>query len=68
MQAFDTGDPELVPFTAHLAAQPVPEVHDVRDEIDREVVRLKLAAMALQIDILSEQRQRYLSSWQEGTS
>jgi S-adenosylhomocysteine hydrolase len=68
MQDCDIGDSELVPFTAHLAAQPVPEAHDVRTEIDREVVRLELAAMALQIGILSEQRQLSLSSWQEGTS
>jgi S-adenosylhomocysteine hydrolase len=40
----------------------------VRTEIDREVVRLELAAMALRIGILSEQRQLSLSSWQEGTS
>ena len=68
MQDFDIRDPELVLCKVHLAAEPMPEVHDVRAGIDREAVRLKLAAMALQIGTLSEQRQHYLSSWQEGTS
>jgi len=36
-------------------------------EIDREVARLKLAAMAISIDELTAQQRRYLSSWQEGT-
>jgi adenosylhomocysteinase len=42
-------------------------VHEVPREIDREVARLKLAALGAQIDSLSEEQQRYLSSWQEGT-
>ena len=42
-------------------------VHGVPAEIDREVARLKLAAMQLQIDVLTAEQQRYLSSWQEGT-
>ena len=42
-------------------------VHDVPPEIDREVARLKLAAMGLAIDELTEQQRAYLSSWEEGT-
>jgi adenosylhomocysteinase len=42
-------------------------VHAVPAEIDREVARLKLAAMELQIDALTDEQQHYLSSWQEGT-
>jgi adenosylhomocysteinase len=42
-------------------------VHNVPAEIDREVARLKLAAMAISIDELTAQQRRYLSSWQEGT-
>ena len=34
---------------------------------DQEVARLKLAAMNLRIDILTDDQTRYLSSWQEGT-
>ncbi len=42
-------------------------VHDVPAEIDREVARLKLAAMAIGIDTLTSEQLQYLSSWQEGT-
>ncbi len=42
-------------------------VHDVPQEIDQEVARLKLAAMGITIDILTDEQARYLSSWQEGT-
>jgi len=42
-------------------------VHGVPEEIDREVARLKLVAMRLQIDVLTPEQQHYLSSWQEGT-
>ncbi|GEM86381.1 adenosylhomocysteinase [Meiothermus granaticius] len=40
---------------------PVPEV------LDREIARLKLAAMGLQIDTLTPEQERYLASWQAGT-
>ena len=42
-------------------------VHDVPEDIDREVARLKLAAMRIDIDKLTAEQLRYLSSWQEGT-
>jgi len=42
-------------------------VYDVPDDIDREVARLKLKAMGIAIDTLTEEQQRYLSSWEEGT-
>ena len=42
-------------------------VYDVPDEIDSEVARLKLHAMGIAIDTLTEEQQRYLSSWEEGT-
>lgn len=44
-----------------------PGVHDVPAEIDHEVARLKLAAMGMRIDSLTQAQQRYLASWQEGT-
>jgi len=34
---------------------------------DHEIAKLKLAAMGVKIDILSEQQVSYLNSWQEGT-
>jgi adenosylhomocysteinase len=42
-------------------------VYDVPEDIDREVARLKLATLGLEIDSLTPEQERYLSSWQEGT-
>jgi len=42
-------------------------VYPVPEEIDREIARLKLRAMGIEIDTLTEEQQRYLSSWEEGT-
>jgi adenosylhomocysteinase len=42
-------------------------VYDVPPEIDVEVARLKLEALGTEIDVLSEQQIRYLSSWEGGT-
>lgn len=38
-------------------------VYDVPDEIDREVARLKLESLGIAIDLLTEEQERYLSSW-----
>ena len=43
------------------------KVHTVPDEIDREIARLKLAAMGIDIDVVSAEQLRYMSSWEEGT-
>jgi adenosylhomocysteinase len=43
------------------------KVYDVPVEIDAEVARLKLHAMGIAIDTLTEEQRRYLSSWEEGT-
>jgi adenosylhomocysteinase len=42
-------------------------VYDVPEDIDKEVARLKLEAMGIAIDTLTEEQKRYLSSWEEGT-
>ena len=42
-------------------------VHPVPVEIDREVARLKIAAMQIGIDTLTGEQLSYLSSWEEGT-
>jgi adenosylhomocysteinase len=44
-----------------------PGVHPVRDAIDREVARLKLKTMAIEIDALSPEQDRYMRTWSEGT-
>jgi adenosylhomocysteinase len=36
-------------------------------EIDREVARLKLEALGVEIDEMTPEQKRYVSSWQEGT-
>jgi adenosylhomocysteinase len=42
-------------------------VYPVPEEIDREVARLKLRAMGVEIDSLTREQERYLSSWEHGT-
>jgi adenosylhomocysteinase len=42
-------------------------VYPVPEEIDREVARLKLRAMGIEIDVLTEEQERYLRSWEQGT-
>jgi adenosylhomocysteinase len=49
-------------------SDPLPvKVHNVPQEIENEVAGLKLAAMGIHIDTLSEEQKKYLSSWQTGT-
>jgi len=42
-------------------------VHPVPEDIDRQVARLKLSAMGVSIDSLTEEQKKYLASWEEGT-
>ena len=42
-------------------------LYPVPVEIDREVARLKLAASGTEIDTLTDEQSRYLSSWEQGT-
>jgi adenosylhomocysteinase len=43
------------------------KVYPVPDEIDREIARLKLETMGVRIDRLTEEQERYLASWDQGT-
>jgi adenosylhomocysteinase len=43
------------------------KVYAVPSEIDQEIARLKLDAMNVQIDVLTEEQIAYLNSWEEGT-
>ena len=54
-------------YIARNATQLERKVYDVPAEIDSEVARLKLHAMGIAIDTLTEEQRRYLSSWEEGT-
>jgi adenosylhomocysteinase len=42
-------------------------VYSVPGEIDREIARLKLDAMGVEIDKLTPEQEKYLNSWEEGT-
>ncbi|MEE9365074.1 MAG: adenosylhomocysteinase, partial [Dehalococcoidales bacterium] len=42
-------------------------VHPVPEDIDRQVARLKLTAMGVEIDSLTEEQRKYLAGWEEGT-
>lgn len=42
-------------------------VYDVPEELDREIARLKLASMGIEIDSLTAEQEKYLSSWEMGT-
>ena len=45
----------------------VPNVYPVPKEIDRQVGKLKLESMGIQIDSLTSKQQEYLDSWESGT-
>ena len=43
------------------------KVYSVPADIDAEIARIKLSAMGIKIDILTQEQVKYLNSWQEGT-
>jgi adenosylhomocysteinase len=43
------------------------QVFPVPDEIDKEIARLKLKSMGINIDTLSKEQVKYLASWEQGT-
>jgi adenosylhomocysteinase len=44
-----------------------PGVHDVPDDLDREVAEVKLDAEGIDIDALSDAQREYMDSWDHGT-
>ena len=44
-------------------ASSAPGVHPVPEAIDREVARLKLASLGVEIDALTPEQRDYLRSW-----
>jgi adenosylhomocysteinase len=42
-------------------------VHRTPEDIDEEIARLKLEAMNIAVDVLTEEQKKYLSSWDLGT-
>ena len=43
------------------------KVYPVPKDIDKEIARLKLQAMGVEIDTLTPEQEKYLSSWEMGT-
>jgi adenosylhomocysteinase len=43
------------------------KVYTLPAEIDREIASLKLKTMGIEIDVLTKEQKKYLSSWGEGT-
>ena len=56
-----------VEYLAKNASTMKAGVYPVPKETDKEVGRLKLASMGVEIDTLSSEQQAYLESWEEGT-
>jgi adenosylhomocysteinase len=56
-----------VEYLVHEAKKLKPQVYPVPKEIDQEVGRLKLKAMGIQIDELTDEQKKYLAGWEMGT-
>jgi len=54
-------------FMVKNAARLEKRVYSVPEDIDKEIARLKLLAMGVQVDTLSTEQVNYLNSWEEGT-
>jgi adenosylhomocysteinase len=54
-------------FMLTNAANLKKQVYTIPEEVDNEIARLKLEAMGINIDILTEEQHTYLNQWQEGT-
>ncbi|MCC5899136.1 MAG: adenosylhomocysteinase [Phormidium sp. BM_Day4_Bin.17] len=44
-----------------------PGLHSIPQEIDREIARLKLVAMGIDLDSLTPEQHEYINSWKSGT-
>jgi adenosylhomocysteinase len=53
----------MIKHAANLKKQ----VYRVPTLIDKEIARLKLASMGIQVDVLTEEQEKYLHSWEMGT-
>jgi len=57
----------MVEYVASLAEKLPVRVNPVPDEIEKKIARLKLRAMGITIDEMTEEQRAYLAGWQEGT-
>jgi adenosylhomocysteinase len=54
-------------YVVRHAATLTKDVHRIPADLDQEIARLKLAAMGVDIDVLTPEQERYLASWDQGT-
>jgi len=54
-------------FMLKNASSMTPNVYTIPQEVDKEIARLKLEAMGIAIDVLTEEQVQYLNQWEEGT-
>jgi adenosylhomocysteinase len=54
-------------YMLHHADELERTVYTVPEEIDQQIAKIKLQAMGVQIDALTPEQEKYLSSWEEGT-
>jgi len=54
-------------YMLHHASELERIVYTVPEEIDKEIARIKLEAMGVEIDVLTPEQEKYLASWEEGT-
>ncbi|MFH1932502.1 MAG: adenosylhomocysteinase [Pseudomonadota bacterium] len=54
-------------YMANEHTKMVKKVYPVPQDIDEEIARLKLASMGIEIDTLTPEQEKYLSSWEMGT-
>jgi adenosylhomocysteinase len=56
-----------IEYAVQHASELERKVYPVPAAIDKEIARLKLATMGVEIDVLTEEQAKYLASWDEGT-
>jgi adenosylhomocysteinase len=54
-------------YVAHHHAELEPKVYVVPEAIDKEVARLKLAALGIVLDPMTDEQAEYVASWRQGT-
>jgi adenosylhomocysteinase len=54
-------------FMLRNAANLGVSVYTIPEDIDREIARLKLETMGINIDRLTPEQEKYLNQWEEGT-
>ena len=54
-------------YMVRHAASLKKQVYHVPSVIDREIAKLKLASMGIQVDVLMDEQEKYLHSWEMGT-